>query len=253
MSTLMSASTTILFVPGAWHSPQAFAVVGKLLKDQAGYDIRYAVLPSVTYGGKATSFDSDVASVRSQIQKAADEGQRIVLFCHSYGAMPSNEAIKGLDLASRKKQGLPGGVAHIFFCCSFVIPEGTSLHSAGGGKVQPWYNVSDDETSIECNDPKHVFYNDMSENEAEAAISTLKPQSYGAFKSPCTYAAWKEVPSTYLYCFKDNAIPYAFQKTMVEQWAKGYEFRTETLDSSHSPFLSMPEETAAAIRRAAES
>lgn len=38
---------------------------------------------------------------------------------------------------------------------------------------------------------------------------------------------------------------------MVEETAKGYGVRTETVDASHSPFYSQPDQLTAAIRRAA--
>ena len=69
--------------------------------------------------------------------------------------------------------------------------------------------------------------------------------------SPCTYAAWRDVPSTYLYCLQDAAIPIEIQKAMVEGTASGTGIKTETVDASHSPFLSKPDEVTAAIRRAA--
>ena len=248
----MPSSTTILFVPGAWHSPQCFSGVGKLLKDDGGYDIKYVVLPSVGYGHKHKNFSQDVAKIRERIREAADAGQNIVLVCHSYGGVASSDAIKGYDLPSRQKEGQVGGVAHIVYCTSFLIPEGESLQSAFGGQDLPWYDVSSDQREVLCTSPSDVFYNDMSENEVEVAMSTLKPHSYQTFHSRLTYSAWKHVPSTYLYCEDDAAIPIHVQHMMVEQWAKGYNVRTETINASHSPFYSKPVETANAIRRAAE-
>ena len=46
-------------------------------------------------------------------------------------------------------------------------------------------------------------------------------------------------------------IPLPIQKMMVEGTAKGTGMRTESVDASHSPTLSKPDEVAAAIRRAA--
>lgn len=54
-----------------------------------------------------------------------------------------------------------------------------------------------------------------------------------------------------MYTTKDAAIPLPTQQMMVEQVAKGIPISTETVDAGHSPFLSKPEETAMAIRRAA--
>lgn len=68
--------------------------------------------------------------------------------------------------------------------------------------------------------------------------------------SPQQYAAWKHIPSTYLICTIDNAISPKIQERMVAQdgakWSEVVRLR-----SGHSPMVSMPEETARIIRRAA--
>jgi hypothetical protein len=66
--------------------------------------------------------------------------------------------------------------------------------------------------------------------------------------SKITYAGWRDIPSTYLYCLQDQAIPIEAQRGMVAE--SGVQFRTETFDASHSPFLSMPDKVAAAVRKA---
>jgi pimeloyl-ACP methyl ester carboxylesterase len=186
-----------------------------------------------------------------QIEQAVDSGQKVVVVVHSYGALPANEAIQGLDWQSRQGNSQIGGVVHLFFCCSFIIPEGKSLWGALGGQDLPWYRVSEDRLEVNPANPADILYNDMPQHEVEAAIASLRPHSYLAFHSPCTYAAWKVVPSTYLYCTKDASMSLSVQKKMVEDTAKGYPVKTETVDASHSPFYSVPTEMAQAIRKAA--
>jgi hypothetical protein len=170
---------------------------------------------------------------------------------HSYGSLPGNEAVKGLDTVSRQKAGKEGGVSHIFFLCSFLIPEGQSLHSAFGGQDLPWYDLSADKTTVVPKTPEDIFYNDLEEADVEKMVSELQTHSYQTFHSKVTYAAWKEVPSTYCYCSKDQAIPIQIQQMMVEDWAKGTNMLTTTLGAGHSPFVNYPQQTANAIRRAA--
>lgn len=173
---------------------------------------------------------------------------------HSYGGIPSQEAIQGLDLASRRQQGLPGGVAHLFFCCSFIIPPGQSLVSGFGGQDLPWYGFTEDRQGVFALTPAETVYNDLPEDQVESAIAMLKDFSINCSHTVLKYAAWKDVPSTYLYCTKDNAIPMEVQKMMVEEWAGkqyGVKIRTETVEASHSPFYSVPDALTGAIRRAA--
>ena len=247
----MASKTTIVFVPGAWHSPDAFRAVGSYL-EKSGYKTQYVPLPSVGASPAVKDFSADVKAIASVISKEVEAGQKVVLVVHSYGGLPGNEAVKDLDLASREKAGEKGGVSHIFFCCSFVSPEGQSLHTAFGSQDLPWWSISDDKMIVTPKTPEQIFYNDLSEADVKKYVAQLQTHGYQTFFSKVTHPAWKTVPSTYLYCLKDQAIPIEIQKMMVEGTAKGAPMRTDTLDAGHSPFINMPQETANAIMRAAE-
>ncbi|KAF2161519.1 hypothetical protein M409DRAFT_69642 [Zasmidium cellare ATCC 36951] len=247
----MAAKTTsILYVPGAWHKASTFNPVATLL-EEAGYRVDLIDLPSVGPAKHLPNFDADVEVIRSHIQKACDAGREIVLIGHSYGSIPASEAAKGLDLSSRQKEGKAGGVKHLVFCCAFIVDEGHSLIGAFGGSPLPWFKISEDQLEVNPDTPEKIFYNDVADNTTEEMIRALRPQSYQVMHTPVTYAAWKHIPSTYIYTTQDAAIPLQIQQMMVETVAKGYPINTDTVDAGHSPFLSKPKETAEAIRRAA--
>lgn len=147
---------------------------------------------------------------------------------------------------------MKGGVQHIFYTCSFLLPEGKSLATAfPGDGVLPWYDISEDGLTVFPKTPHETFYNEMSEEEQVSAAKGLSLMSYKVLSSEVTFAAWKVVPSTYLFCERDQAIPVFLQRKMVEEWAKGHEVRTEWLDTDHSPFYSKTEEMVKMVRRAA--
>ncbi|RAL00748.1 alpha/beta hydrolase [Aspergillus ibericus CBS 121593] len=246
----MTSLPTLLFVPGAWHSPESYRRVVDQL-EAVGYESDLVHLPSVGPAQHLPDFSADVVHIRGHIQRLVDAGKLVVVVVHSYGGIPASEAVKGLDWDTRQRNGQTGGVVHLFFCCSFIVPEGKSLLGAFGGNDLPWFNISEDQLEVYPDQPDEVFYNDMSEEDVRHAVSSLRPHSYRTYHSPCTYAAWKDVPSTYLYCVQDAAIPLAVQKMMVEELAAGYPVRTDLIDASHSPFYSKPNEVALAIRRAA--
>jgi pimeloyl-ACP methyl ester carboxylesterase len=246
----MSEIRTIIFIPGAWHSPDCFDPVIQRL-EAANYRTLKVHLPSVNPPIHHRDFTADVSHIRAEIEKAADNGWQILIVVHSYGSLPANEAIRGLDIATRQESGLKGGVAHLFFCCSFIIAEGQSLISAFGGNGLPWFMVSEDQLEVQPATPEKIFYNDCNDTQVVNAVAALRPHSYQTFFSPCTYAAWRKIPSTYLYCLRDAAIPMSVQKMMVENTAKGCDIMTSTVDASHSPFYSKPDDLSAAIRRAA--
>ncbi|KAL3471507.1 alpha/beta-hydrolase [Aspergillus californicus] len=245
----MSSSTTVLFIPGAWHNPHCFdKVIQRLEAD--GYSTDVVHLPSVGPIEPHSDFSEDVSRIREQIALAANAGQRVVVVVHSYGGLPGCEAIRGLDWETRQRQSQSGGVVHLFFCCSFIVPEGKSLISSFGGDDLPWFQVSDDRLLVTPATPRETFYNDMNDRDAKVAAEALKPHSYQTFHSNITFAAWRHVPSTYLYCLKDEAIPLSIQKMMVQEVARGIKIYTDVVDASHSPFYTVPDHVAAAIEAA---
>ena len=92
--------------------------------------------------------------------------------------------------------------------------------------------------------PREVFYNDVPGQLADAAVSRLRPMALAhAFSAP-ERCAWRVVPTGYVFCERDNAIPLAAQKLIVERArAQGVGVQTVSLDAGHSPFLSMPDKT----------
>jgi pimeloyl-ACP methyl ester carboxylesterase len=95
-----------------------------------------------------------------------------------------------------------------------------------------------------------IFYNDLSDEEVQKWTSKLNKHATKSFEAPCTYAAWKHIPSTYLFCGKDNAVTVPGQEALISQ--PGANFNVVRFENaSHSPFLSMPKETADVIREAA--
>jgi hypothetical protein len=80
----------------------------------------------------------------------------------------------------------------------------------------------------------------------------LKPHSNATKRTGASSAAWKTIPSSYLICEDDRAIPVFIQEAMVKACQDaGASMETERVFSSHSPFLSKPDETVGFLRRAA--
>lgn len=97
-----------------------------------------------------------------------------------------------------------------------------------------------------------VFYHDVDDATAAAAISLLTPDSpLGIPAETLTVTAerYGTVPHTYLVCLRDNAFPVALQRRFIAE-IDAVSVRPTTvreLDTSHSPFLSRPAELAQAI------
>lgn len=87
-----------------------------------------------------------------------------------------------------------------------------------------------------------MFYNDLSDTEGEKWQNELKTHSYQTFYSEVSVEPWMTIPSAYLFCEKDNAIPIQAQESMVAM-AKAKNPNSfdliERCNAGHSPFLSM--------------
>ncbi|KAF9878659.1 hypothetical protein CkaCkLH20_03559 [Colletotrichum karsti] len=204
---------TFIFVPGAWHCATKFQPVTSQL-EALGYSTACVQLPSYGAEPPLSDFDPDVTAIRQSIEEAADRGEDVVLFMHSYGGVVGCEACRGLDKATRQELGKPGGVIRLVFCSAFLLSEGTSLLDVLQGKPLPWFILSDNDMLVSPDRPREIFYNDFDEDAAREAILQLKSHSYRTFYSKLTYAAWRDIPVTYILCEQDNAIHSAAQQAL---------------------------------------
>lgn len=107
-------------------------------------------------------------------------------------------------------------------------------------------------------DPIPFFYNDVDPTVAAEAAALLLPHAVEAFVSTTKHDGCAEFPVTYVICNRDNALLVDYQHTAVEvcrsrEGRKGGRDAVEVviLESGHSPFLNMPEETAKIVFKAA--
>ncbi|KAJ5190112.1 alpha/beta-hydrolase [Penicillium cinerascens] len=140
----MNQSTTILFVPGAWHTNLTAMIPLCNASKQSATRPTRSIYPPVDPPTHYLDFSADVSRIRAQSSTPSMKGGMWSWLRTLTAACPRMRAIKGLDINTRQKVGLTGGVTHLFFCCSFVIAEGQSLISAFGGNDLPWFRVSDD-------------------------------------------------------------------------------------------------------------
>jgi pimeloyl-ACP methyl ester carboxylesterase len=221
----MASEAVVILVHGAWHGPWAWAAVAERLNAAGVRDVAVS-LPSV--GAALGDLHDDAKVVRAAI--AAADGPALVV-AHSYGGVPTSEAA--------------AGAAHIVFLTSFVLEPGQSLLGLRGGVEPEWWIGSEDGLSLLPDNPRHVFYNDCPPEVAERAAAAILPHSRASVTQELSTAAWQTVPSTYVICEQDNAIPPAAQEMM-----SGRAGTVLRLDSSHSPFLSRPDDVTAIIQKA---
>ena len=85
-------------------------------------------------------------------------------------------------------------------------------------------------------------------DDAAVAVERLQPSCYAIVTERLTAVAWRDIPSTYVICEQDQAIPLPAQEQMAKRAT-----HVRRLLSSHSPMLAQPVEVAQLIAEVAES
>ncbi|UKZ76245.1 hypothetical protein TrVFT333_003944 [Trichoderma virens FT-333] len=104
--------------------------------------------------------------------------------------------------------------------------------------------------------PRQFFYHDLPADEAEYWASLLTPQSLKALfeGAEYAYAGWMDVPSWYIGTVEDQGLPVVVQRMNVGMArGMGASVVHRELQTSHSPFLSQPQETVKIMIEAIES
>ena len=101
---------------------------------------------------------------------------------------------------------------------------------------------------MHCHDPLPTLFNDFSSPEATRHASQLSWQPAGYISSiHVSYCAWREIPSVYLCCARDGAIPLEMQ----QQFAAMAGAEIESCDAGHMVMLSQPERVVEFVSKAA--
>jgi pimeloyl-ACP methyl ester carboxylesterase len=128
-------------------------------------------------------------------------------------------------------------VARLVYLCAFVPLEGQSLLTAGSGRPASWIRML--EGDLMQPDPAQagtLFYSDCDPEIREWARSRIRPQSAATMMEPVAHPAWRKVPSMYVVCANDKAIPPDLQRNVFGPRAT----KMTELQAGHSPFLSQP-------------
>ena len=244
---------TFVLVHGAWHRPvHGEKLVAAL--DRHGYKSLALALPSSVEPGAPILEDSqpDIDVIRKAIIDVLDSGSNAIVVMHSYGGIPGMSAVKDLDTASRKKAGFDTSVIALAGISTFLQPAGWTVRD--GREDNPPQLIDNSAPATMPIEGLSIpgFYADLPKDEAEKYTSFLRPMSMGALLDECKFTAYEVIPVHYLLCTEDKAFPYEGQKMNVQRIEDaGFRVRTETVVSSHSPFLSMPDRTADFLRRTA--
>lgn len=231
----MTARPTLLFVHGAWHGAWCWEPLLSIL-DARGWKTVAIDLPTVHSADKAElKMTDDAAAVTAAID--AIEGD-VVVVAHSYGGIPVTQA------ATSPK------VRHIVYIAAFVLDAGESLFGSVGSVQPDWWTIDDDglvTAGTPGHPPRDLFFADVVSDRAAASAGLLTPQPMAAFTEELSRVAWRDRATTYVVTERDAIFPLAAQEGLAARAGSA----VVHVDSSHSPFLSQPEQLAAIVETAA--
>ena len=215
----------------------------------------------------STTLDDYVNSVVATVEQVhAMSGKKIILLAHSMGGV----------VASAVAEKIPAKIAKLVYLTAFMpasgtngfdyIPSGDNDGQLVGDLLMadPFYTGalridqrSDDEQYRAR--VKAAFYGDLAQDKYEAVANLLTPDvPLVPFRSAVntTKARWGAIERHYIKCLQDLAIRPKLQERFIAEadaFTPSNLTHVHELESSHSPFMSMPQELAALLATIAAS
>jgi pimeloyl-ACP methyl ester carboxylesterase len=232
---------TIVLVHGAWADASGFAAEIRALRDR---------------GFRAIGFANPLRGLADDARYLADFLKSLsgplVLVGHSYGgavvsaAAVGNDQVKALVYFSGWMPDEGESIAQIFEERgqeSLVGPAITPLPFTG-----PDASEAGQDLYLDAGQFHAAFAADVDRDTSDVMAATQRPWSGAGFYEPSGPPAWKTVPSWYLLCTEDRAIPAATQRFMAERASA----RITEVPASHVSMVSQPEAATRIILEAAE-
>ncbi|KAL4762042.1 alpha/beta hydrolase [Aspergillus foveolatus] len=242
---MTSSKPTLIFCPGAWYPRTAFEPLAAHLPEHTTHTVAF---PSIHQATSVQDLQPDIEALRTLVEQEVSAGKDVVIISHSWSGLPVNSALDGLSKTERQAAGEIGGVAKLIFISAFIPDCGESLIGAFGGVPPDWYDRDEANGTVSAVNPYSLFFHDVPDGEQWA--QALRPHAWATKVSPATGAAYTRIPSAYLLCENDRAIPLFVQQLMVEKArGRGAQITTETIATGHSPWLVDPAPVAAFLQR----
>jgi pimeloyl-ACP methyl ester carboxylesterase len=229
--------STYVLIHGAWHGGWCWDKVVPILEG-AGHRVLAPDLPG--FGGDRRPLSEvSLHTWTDWLCGVLDAlSEPVILVGHSRGGI----------VISQAAEYRPGKIRMLVYLTAFLLPNGVSLSEAGrddASLVGPNLVPSDDHASrtIRLDAVEAAFYSDCPAEDIARAKELLAPEPNGPGSTPMriSEANFGRVPRIYIECLHDRAISIAFQRNMC---AKLPCSRVITMNTSHSPFFSAPQELA---------
>ncbi|KAJ6510643.1 Alpha/beta hydrolase fold-1 [Mycena sanguinolenta] len=250
---MTTAKPTIIVIPGSFSPLRCYeAVISEL--ESHGYPVLGIELETVGVRSKAPGLYDDAAKVAALVSQLAEEGKDVVLVPHSYGGLVACEAAKGLAKSVREKEGKKGGIVRIVFITAVVGLEGESSSDIlADVKMDYIAGLEGEYVRLDPAGCAPVVFNDLSPKEGLSWASQMPNHSAISFAQKLTYAAYKDIPVSYLFCERYRCITPKKQTQVIaamESQMGGKTVDRHSVQADHGINVSQPKTVVAIIRKA---
>lgn len=233
-------SKTIVLVHGAWSDTSSWDAVIPLLKANGGEVINVNL---AGHGKDSTSFAGiTFQTYVDQVKAAIGTRTDVILVGHSFAGL----------VISQVAEEVPAQVKELIFLAATLPHDGDSLLSLA--KQDPASRIGkslaiDKEhgAAIIAKDAiADIFAADAPAQVQQYLAAHIKPEPLAPLATAVhlTDKNFGSIKKVYIHTVNDNAISYPAQQYMVKM---GKVAKVYTLQSSHTPFISMPDKLAAIL------
>jgi pimeloyl-ACP methyl ester carboxylesterase len=227
-----------VLVHGAWHASWCWIKLVPLLRAQ-GHMVTTVDLPGRWYRPhQMTGLNAD-GNIEAVGQVLRTSPVPAIVVGHSMGGAT-------ISLAAER---YPDLIRRLVYLTAFLVPPGGTVGQLAASDKEtlllPGVKRIDAKNgaTIDPAKAKEIFFHDCSDDDVRTALQLLGTETPVIYPLPIqtTPSRFGRVPRAYVECLQDKAIGLTLQRSMVA--ALPCE-RVVSMDTSHSPFFSKPEELA---------
>jgi pimeloyl-ACP methyl ester carboxylesterase len=228
-----------VLVHGAWHGGWCWDKVVSLLR-KGGFRVEAPDLPG---HGKDKTAISEVSlqAYTDSICKILDaQSEPVILVGHSMGGAVITQAA----------EYRPEKIRNLVYLTAYLLRNGESIAQVSQRDTESLlppnmvFSENFSHCTVKDESIREAFYGDCPDDDVARAMSLIVPQSASPFLTPVDSSEknFGRIPRVYIECLRDRTISPSEQKKMYTDLPCE---RVISMDTSHSPFFSAPEELVA--------
>lgn len=229
--------STFILIHGAWHGGWCWYKVVPLL-EKKGHIVLAPDLPGHGRDKTPLSAVSPQAYVDRVCQLIDAQREPVILVGRRLG---------GTVVTTQTAEYRPDKIQTLVYVAARLLRNGESSLSAAEGDTEslllPNLVFAPDRSSATVREEalKEVFYGDCSDADVALAKLLVVPQAVAPLTTPVYTSEenFGRLPRVYIECLRDQALPPAVQQ---KQYAALSCQKVISMETSHSPFFSAPEE-----------